>query len=136
MHHNLSQYGTAIDCGYITGISGFTIIATHPDTNLGTRPVIQHNVSWVYQPLQFNETDSHSTEVINVFATWASMRPYCRYCHSHDHALINCHLCNETGHISKSCPRKNESSNTSSKKVRKQPKSTSIEHAKRVPTLE
>ncbi|KAG1532563.1 hypothetical protein G6F49_013671 [Rhizopus delemar] len=65
------------------------------------------------------------------------MAPYCRYCHSEDHALVDCPVklsaivcynCNAHGHKSRSCPRKNAtpSSDVPNKKARKTPNSVPI----------
>ncbi|KAI9487134.1 MAG: hypothetical protein EXX96DRAFT_646843 [Benjaminiella poitrasii] len=65
-----------------------------------------------------DSTLSSSIDHVQVRTTWKSMPPFCRYCHSPDHALADCtlrqtstvcHLCNETGHIARQCPRKNPS---------------------------
>ena len=76
------------------------------------------------------------------------MPPYCKYCHSMDHALIECalrkkkltcDLCHEFGHFQRECPRRNEDSSKSGKKRKvsqgskknavSQPSSTSSESA-------
>ncbi|KAI7908100.1 uncharacterized protein BX663DRAFT_492989, partial [Cokeromyces recurvatus] len=73
---------------------------------------------------------------MTVLATWASMPPYCRYCHSQEHALIDCdlrktaticHFCNAPGHIAKNCPRRSEVKKSNlAKKARKVSKVTSL----------
>ncbi|KAG1077477.1 hypothetical protein G6F42_024817 [Rhizopus arrhizus] len=53
------------------------------------------------------------------------MSPYCKYCHSMNHALIECalrkkkltcDLCHEFGHFQREYPRRNEDSSKSGKK--------------------
>lgn len=65
------------------------------------------------------------------------MGPYCRYCHSADHALMNCDKentriscfnCNILGHLDKDCPHRNgpASLGTLHKKARKVPNSSNM----------
>ncbi|KAG1146839.1 hypothetical protein G6F37_011887 [Rhizopus arrhizus] len=122
MQRNLSSFGTVVD-------SVSDNIVEH------RLPELQHNVRWVYQPLDYSSQPRPSfllAEVdINVHATWSSMKPYCRYCHG-DHSLNNCEVrqkaiicywCNGSGHIAKYRDRKNVygASGVPNKKSRKIP---------------
>ncbi|KAG1258347.1 hypothetical protein G6F68_008820 [Rhizopus microsporus] len=145
MQRNLSSFGTVVDSGIIKGSSGVysgkgyvvleQFLKTTDNTVEHRLPELQHNVRWVYQPLDYSSQPRPSSllaEVdINVHATWSSMKPYCRYCHG-DHSLNNCEVrqkaiicywCNGSGHIAKYCDRKNVygASGVPNKKSRKIP---------------
>ncbi|KAG0905978.1 hypothetical protein G6F33_011739 [Rhizopus arrhizus] len=128
MQRNLSSFGTVVDSDIIKGSSGVysgkgyvvleQFLKTTDNTVEHRPPELQHNVRWVYQPLDYSSQPRPSSlaEVdINVYATWSLMKPYCRYCHG-DHSLNNCEVrqkaiicywCNGSGHIAKYCDRKN-----------------------------
>ena len=143
MQCNLSPFGKIVDSGIIKGSSGIYsgkgyVVLEKPSNaaqppNGSTHRELQHNVHWVYQPLAYSASSASSPLLaaveINVYATWSSMKPYCRYCHG-DHALKDCVLrkkattcywCNEVGHIAKYCDRKNVSgpSGAPNKRARK-----------------
>ncbi|KAG0869163.1 hypothetical protein G6F34_014185 [Rhizopus arrhizus] len=129
MQRNLSSFGHIIDSGTIRGTSGiysgkgYVVLEKFPESDQQRaetpRPELQHNVHWVYQPLAYSTSATSASLLddvsINVYATWSSMKPYCRYCHG-DHPLKDCRVrqqaticywCNESGHIAKYCDRKN-----------------------------
>ncbi|KAG1135305.1 hypothetical protein G6F37_012780 [Rhizopus arrhizus] len=91
MQRNLSSFGTVVDSGIIKGSSGvysgkgYVVLEQFLKTTEHRPPELQHNVRWVYQPLDYSSQPRPSSllaEVdINVHATWSSMKPYCRYCH-------------------------------------------------------
>ncbi|KAL0082351.1 hypothetical protein F4703DRAFT_1930701 [Phycomyces blakesleeanus] len=134
MTNNFSQFGAIVDCGYVTGSSGlyagggYAVLALSPPNSTHSSAKLSHSLNWSYQPLDYSSdtgTLSSDFDHVSIFATWAAMPPFCRYCHLDKHALINCdllkkatmcRLCNTGGHIAKSCPRKNESSVTSQKR--------------------
>ncbi|CAO0793121.1 unnamed protein product [Mucor circinelloides] len=114
MRFNLDQFGKLIDCGYVTG---------------GKRTALTHAFNWTYNPVDYSSPFGNllqiQQQVLVVFAMWAAMPPYCKYCHSMDHALIDCalrkkkltyDLCHEFGHFQRECPRRNEDSSKSGKK--------------------
>ncbi|KAL0084529.1 hypothetical protein F4703DRAFT_1980925 [Phycomyces blakesleeanus] len=133
MTNNFSQFGTIVDCGYVTGSSGlyagggYAVLALSPSNSTHSSVKLSHSLNWYYQPLNYSSdtgTLSFDFDHVSIFATWAAMPPFCQYCHLDKHALIDCDLrkkatmcclCNDGGHIAKSCPRKNESSVTSQK---------------------
>ncbi|KAL0073979.1 hypothetical protein J3Q64DRAFT_1649474 [Phycomyces blakesleeanus] len=133
MTNNFSQFGAIVDCGYVTGSSGlyagggYAVLALSPPNSTHSSVKLSHSLNWSYQPLNYSSdtgTLSSDFDHVSIFATWAAMPPFCRYCHLDKHALIDCDLrkkatmcclCNDGGHIAKSCPRKNESSVTPQK---------------------
>ncbi|KAI9470786.1 MAG: hypothetical protein EXX96DRAFT_490592, partial [Benjaminiella poitrasii] len=123
MQHNFAQFGIVADCGVVTNaddlFSGLGYVVLERSTASTSTPllVLQHNVDWSYHPIDYladnDSTLSSSIDRVQVRATWKSMPPFCQYCHSPDHALVDCtlrqtsavcHLCNETGHIARQCP--------------------------------
>ncbi|KAG1320059.1 hypothetical protein G6F62_011522 [Rhizopus arrhizus] len=105
------------------------------------RPFPPHKLHWTYPSANSNEPSDTNLDTtldrVLVYATFASMAPYCRYCHSEGHALVDCpvklsaivcYSCNTQGHKSRSCPRKNAtpSSGVPSKTARKIPNSVPI----------
>lgn len=135
MSSNLSQYGNILDCGLVKGSTGvyagggYAVLIVQSEHT----QALSHSLDWAYHPLDYSITSScalsKESDSVNVLATWASMPPYCRYCHSEQHAILDCekrknatlcHLCHAAGHIAKHCPRKNVSL---SKKQRKTPSS-------------
>ncbi|KAI8364515.1 hypothetical protein EDC96DRAFT_608590 [Choanephora cucurbitarum] len=110
MISNLKVFGNIFDfgldfsaAGVYTG-NGYVVIECFEKNTATSSPSLSHLVDWSYQPIDFNNTDSvtllEKFDRVQVRATWASMAPYCRYCHGSDHALADCH-------ISRVCPRKN-----------------------------
>ncbi|OAD76888.1 hypothetical protein PHYBLDRAFT_165386 [Phycomyces blakesleeanus NRRL 1555(-)] len=134
MTNNFSQFDAIVDCGYVTGSSGlyagsgYAVLVLSPPNSTHSSVKLSHSLNWSYQPLDYSSdtgTLSSDFDHVSIFVTWAAMPPFCRYCHSDKHALINCDLlkkatmcclCNAGGHIAKSCPCKNESSVTSQKR--------------------
>ncbi|KAG1537083.1 hypothetical protein G6F50_014926 [Rhizopus delemar] len=92
-----------------------------------------HVVPWKFTPVSRNSDETRlQPNEVEVFATWNSMAPYCRYCHGNDHAIIDCtkrlaniscYNCHAFGHKAKGCPRRNDPSPqvTANKKARKTP---------------
>ncbi|KAI9337345.1 hypothetical protein BD770DRAFT_237434 [Pilaira anomala] len=136
---NLQKYGDLLDSGLAVGTSGvyagygYAVLAISESQTTA----LTHSVDWLYFPLNYDHLSgdilSDTPDSVHVLATWASMPSFCRYCHSDQHALLDCpvrqkatvcRLCNKTGHIAKFCPRKNTSgpSPALSKKPRKMPK--------------
>ncbi|KAG1097866.1 hypothetical protein G6F42_018100 [Rhizopus arrhizus] len=133
MRFNLDQFGKLIDCGY------------------GKHTALTHAFNWTYNPVDYSSPSGNLLQIqqqVLVFAMWAAMPPYCKYCHSMDHALIDCalrkkkltyDLCHEFGHFQRECPRRNQDSNKLGKKRKvsqgskknavSQPSSTSSEPA-------
>lgn len=137
MRSNLSSFGTIIDCGKVCGLAGlysgqgYAVLEVHKQGP--HRSNLMHVVPWKFTPVSRNsdETRLQPSEV-EVFATWNSMAPYCRYCHGNDHAIIDCtkrlaniscYNCHAFGHKAKGCPRRNDPSPqvTANKKARKTP---------------
>ncbi|KAI8636269.1 hypothetical protein BD408DRAFT_321294, partial [Parasitella parasitica] len=129
MHHNLDRFGQLIDCGYVTGGSGiyagggYAVLAV--DANKHETP--QHSLNWVnyHHPINFSSGEllTERDHVLSL-ATWAAMPPYCKYCHSMDHSLIqcttrkqkiSCDLCGVAGHFKCFCSRRNEDPDNSTK---------------------
>ncbi|KAI8637382.1 hypothetical protein BD408DRAFT_437064 [Parasitella parasitica] len=122
MHFNLKRFGNLIDCGYVTGGSGilyagggYAVLAVEDGhTNL------EHSFSWAYHPIDYSSSSGKllldTREHVLAFATWAAMFPYCKYCHSMDHALLHCDLCHEFGHFQRGSPHRNDASSKSGKK--------------------
>ncbi|EPB89320.1 hypothetical protein HMPREF1544_03829 [Mucor circinelloides 1006PhL] len=110
MHFNFDQFRKLIDCGY------------------GKHTALTHAFNWTYNPVDYSSPSGdllQTQEQVLVFATWAVMPPYCKYCHSMNHALIECalrkkkltcDLCHEFGHFQREYPRRNEDSSKSGKK--------------------
>ncbi|KAG2193953.1 hypothetical protein INT47_003523 [Mucor saturninus] len=127
MKISLAPYGDLIDCGFVTGSSGYAVIAVPTSSNSTVKP-LTHSVPWFYAPSDYASSTgevSSTLEVVNILATWASMPPFCRYCHSESHALLYCqlrkkaticHLCHVPGHIAKFCPRKNNAGDSVGKR--------------------
>jgi hypothetical protein len=129
MHHNLSRYGLLIDCGYVTGGSGIYARGGYAVLAVESSHVpLDHSLNWAYHPIDYSSPACAllpDREQALAFATWAAMPPFCKYCHSLDHALINCEirkkklncdLCNAFGHYRRECPRRNEEASKSGKK--------------------
>ena len=135
MRYNLSSFGTIIDCGKVCGFAGlysgqgYTVLEVHKQGP--HRSNLMHVVPWKFTPVSRNpdETRLQPSEV-EVFATWNSMAPYCRYCHGNDHAIIDCtkrlaniscYNCHAFERKAKGCPRRNDPSLqvTANKKARK-----------------
>ncbi|EPB90447.1 hypothetical protein HMPREF1544_02655 [Mucor circinelloides 1006PhL] len=133
MHHNLQKFGQLIDCGFVTGGSGvyagggYAVLAVSPK-----HKALEHSLNWTYHPIDFSSGQllSKRDNVLSL-ATWAAMPSYCKYCHSMDHALIDCAtrkqkipclLCGTFGHFQRSCPRRNEDpiNSTKERKVSKE----------------
>ncbi|KAL9536447.1 hypothetical protein MBANPS3_012644, partial [Mucor bainieri] len=120
MHHNLDQFGELIDCGYVTGGSGiyagggYAVLAVDKKKHAP----LQHSLNWSFQPMDFLAEKLHEDRDASLaLATWAAMPPYCKYCHSMDHSLLNCatrkskmtcDLCGDPGHMKRACPRQND----------------------------
>ncbi|KAG0820574.1 hypothetical protein G6F18_012570 [Rhizopus arrhizus] len=150
MIQNLSAFGQVLDSGIICGTAGLfsgrgyallELTQKGSAVSQGNDTVVQrllpsHNLDWAYRSFNIStEEDNDVPSVpdnVLVYATFASMAPYCRYCHSEDHALVDCPVklasivcynCNVPGHKSRSCPRKNAPafSGVSNKKARKTP---------------
>ncbi|OBZ81138.1 hypothetical protein A0J61_10813 [Choanephora cucurbitarum] len=97
MFRNLSSFGRVADCGLVRGIAGtFTgrgyvvleVESSSPRT-------LQHEVHWQYSYLSPRGDHkgvraSEPSDAIKVYATWAKMDFYCRYCHQHDHVIKSC----------------------------------------------
>lgn len=127
MNQNLMHFGRVVDCGIITnskGIfagSGYVVLEIKSsETSDPSFRSLSHLIDWSYQPFDYSYESElvllNDFERVQVKATWASMPPFCRYCHSSEHALADCIMrrkattcynCNATGHISRVCPRKN-----------------------------
>ncbi|KAG1592700.1 hypothetical protein G6F47_009347 [Rhizopus delemar] len=150
---NLEPYGTVLDSGIISGSAGlfsgrgYAILerpsrpssqSTDAPGTTDVRPLPPHKLDWTYPSVNNNEISDIDLDTtldrVLVYATFASMAPYCRYCHSEDHPLVDCPVklsaivcynCNAHGHKSRSCPRKNAtpSSDVPNKKARKTPNS-------------
>ncbi|KAL7315132.1 hypothetical protein PS15m_006623 [Mucor circinelloides] len=131
MRFNLGQFGKLIDCGYVTGGSGiyagggYAVLAVEK----GKHTALTHAFNWTYyNPVDYSSPSGNLLQIqkqVLVFATWAAMPPSCKYCHSMDHALIDCalrkkkltcDLCHEFRHFQRECPRRNEDSSKSGKK--------------------
>ncbi|KAK4521025.1 uncharacterized protein ATC70_004013 [Mucor velutinosus] len=127
IHHSLDKYGQLIDCGYVIG--GSSIYASGDYAVLAvnsTYTKFEHSLNWTYQPIDFSSGDllPERNNILSL-ATWAAMPPYCKYCHSMDHALIDCETHKKkltydfwgiAGHFQRSCPRRNEDPDNSTKK--------------------
>ena len=126
MNHNLRHYGKIIDSGLVTNSSGVYTGSGYVVLELSTLETsdsscsLSHLIDWSFQPIDYSDVSTlslcQSFDRIQVRATWATMPPFCRYCHSSEHALKDCSVrrtattcfnCHEVGHISRSCPRKN-----------------------------
>jgi hypothetical protein len=144
MFANLSRFGTIVDYGTVRGLAGvysdrgYAVLATNGDSAL------THALDWKYRCLFADDAENSAETSVEVYATWDSMSPYCRYCHASDHALadcskkkskISCYNCNEIGHMAKSCPRRhsNSSAGRTVHKARKTP-STMSPNAQSTPT--
>lgn len=144
MFANLSRFGTIVDCGTVRGLAGvysgrgYAVLATTGDSAL------THALDWKYRCLFADDSEDPVETSVEVYATWDSMAPYCRYCHASDHAFadcpkkkskISCYNCNEVGHMAKSCPRRHSNSYTGRTvhKARKTP-STMSPNARSTPT--
>ncbi|KAI9366486.1 hypothetical protein BD770DRAFT_291983, partial [Pilaira anomala] len=136
---NLERFGTILDSGLAVGTTGvyagygYAVLVV-PENH---QHELTHSLNWSFYPLDYTQLSGNvflkEQDSVNVFATWASMPPFCRYCHSDKHALLECELrmkaticrlCNVAGHIAKYCPRKNtsnSSTNSLAKKPRKMP---------------
>lgn len=136
---NLERFGTILDSGLAVGTTGvyagygYAVLVV-PENH---QHELTHSLNWSFHPLDYTHLSGNvflkEQDYVNVFATWASMPPFCRYCHSDKHALLECELrmkaticrlCNVAGHIAKYCPRKNtsnSSTNSLAKKPRKLP---------------
>ncbi|KAL7335026.1 hypothetical protein PS15p_200569 [Mucor circinelloides] len=121
MHHNLDRFGQLIDCGYVTG-GGYAVLAV--DAN--KHETLLHSFNWAYHPIDCSSGEllTEQDHILSL-ATWAAMPPYCKYCHSMGHSLIQCatrkqkitcDLCGVAGHFKRSCPRRNEDADNSTKK--------------------
>ncbi|KAG0980558.1 hypothetical protein G6F25_011725 [Rhizopus arrhizus] len=131
MQRNLSSFGHIVDSGTIRGTSGiysgkgYVVLEKFPESNQHrdetTRPELQHNVHWVYQPLAYSTLATSAFLLddvsINVRVTWSSMKSCSR-----QQATI-CYWRNESGHIAKYGDRKNVYgvSDAPNKKTRKTP---------------
>ncbi|ORE19747.1 hypothetical protein BCV71DRAFT_242666 [Rhizopus microsporus] len=104
MFANLSRFGTIVDCGTVRGLAGvysgrgYAVLATTGDSAL------THALDWKYRCLFADDSEDPVETSVEVYATWDSMAPYCRYCHASDHAFadcpkkkskISCYNCNE-----------------------------------------
>lgn len=138
MHENLSAFGKVLNCGTTCGLAGvysgrgYAVLELHQSES---SPKLPHVIPWNYTDICSTDPKPISVEV---YATWKSMDPYCRYCHGNDHALLNCpkklskvtcYNCHGQGHKSKSCPRRNEGGG---KKTRKSYESVSEETPSKV----
>ena len=140
----MSQFGTLLDCGFVTGASGVysgngyaVLSANNTSPTSSSFKSLSHKIHWTYFPIDYSkETGNYSdtSTAVNVLATWAQMPAYCRYCHAPDHSMntcalrlknMRCNLCHETGHIRKDCGRKNVSTVDHAKK-RKTPKDVEL----------
>ncbi|EPB92395.1 hypothetical protein HMPREF1544_00693 [Mucor circinelloides 1006PhL] len=145
----------------VTGINIFDIVPSKTKTaclgyavlavEKGQHTALAHAFNWTYNPVDYSSPSGdllQTQEQVLVFATWAAMPPYYKYCHSMNHALIDCALrkkkltCDvfhEFGHFQRECPRRNQDSNKLGKKRKvsqgskknavSQPSSTSSEPA-------
>ncbi|KAG0755848.1 hypothetical protein G6F62_008151 [Rhizopus arrhizus] len=150
---NLQRYGTVVDCGLAWSVAGtfggkgYVYLETISKKSQGDnstndgRPAstVPHVLNWQYMAAACHLGASEKSDISNeavVYATWNSMKAYCRYCHSQDHVIVDCEdkkkaticfHCNGFGHIARDCPRKNRSSsgapNTTHKRARKVPSS-------------
>ncbi|KAG1171846.1 hypothetical protein G6F70_006705 [Rhizopus microsporus] len=77
---------------------GYAVLATTGDSAL------THALDWKYRCLFADDSEDPVETSVEVYATWDSMAPYCRYCHASDHAFadcpkkkskISCYNCNE-----------------------------------------
>ncbi|GAN11859.1 hypothetical protein MAM1_1135d11476, partial [Mucor ambiguus] len=140
VEYNLGQFGHLIDCGFVQGGSGCYGGDAYAVLAVGEHHApLQHSLHWSYHPLDFSSPTAGllpDRDHVMALATWAAMPPFCRYCHSMDHALINCDarkqkltcdLCHEFGHYQRSCPRRNGDPDKSGKK-----RKVSQEHQKKV----
>lgn len=144
----MSQFGTLLDCGFVTGANGVysgngyaVLSANHTSPTSSSFKSLSHKIHWTYFPIDYSqETGNYSdtSTAVNVLATWAQMPAYCRYCHAPDHSMntcalrlknMKCNLCHETGHIRKDCGRKNVSTVDHAKK-RKTPKDIVLKETK------
>lgn len=140
MLSNLERFGSIIDCGVVRGLAGvysdrgYVVLAT--DSSPSNTDLLTHAIDWTYLPLALNTSEAIATTSVEVYATWNSMAPYCRYCHASDHALldclkkkakVSCYNCNELGHIAKSCPRRHSdpAAGRTAHKARKTPSKVS-----------
>lgn len=155
MISNLKAFGNIFDfgldfsaAGVYTG-NGYVVIECFEKNNSTSSPSLSHLVDWSYQPIDFHNTDSvtllETFDRVQVRATWASMAPYCRYCHGSDHALADCKLrrdaticytCHESGHISRVCPRKNNGAGKKRKTVANRPSAPPLPKPSSSPTTE
>ncbi|OBZ81057.1 hypothetical protein A0J61_10895 [Choanephora cucurbitarum] len=128
MELNMGHFGHVIDSVLVESTAGvfhgmgYVVHKTKSSKHNSPIQPLSHLVDWTYFPIDFSADDDNTLlnkyDRIQIKATWASMPPFCRYCHSSDHALVDCSLrrkaiicfnCHEAGHISGSCPRKNSS---------------------------
>ncbi|OBZ81168.1 hypothetical protein A0J61_10783 [Choanephora cucurbitarum] len=125
----LDQLCTDMCCGqwfnhHSTGVyteNGYVVLEIKSSESSNSPPHSLSNlIDYSYQPINYQESAQlclhKNFDRVQVKATWASMPPFCRFCHSPEHALADCLLrrkattcfhCNELGHISRVCPRKN-----------------------------
>ncbi|CEG74445.1 hypothetical protein RMATCC62417_09662 [Rhizopus microsporus] len=90
MHTNLSKFGQVVDCGIVRDLTGLYTGRGYAVLDISqTNPVhaLTRAVSWQYTPCR---TDRMNPTTVEVYAIWNSMGPYCRYCHSSEHALVGC----------------------------------------------
>ncbi|KAL4208296.1 hypothetical protein CU097_001895 [Rhizopus azygosporus] len=63
---------------------GYAVLATTGDSAL------THALDWKYRCLFADDSEDPVETSVEVYATWDSMAPYCRYCHASDHAFADC----------------------------------------------
>jgi hypothetical protein len=139
---NLSNFGSVIDCSMVSGISGNFTGRGYAVLELGSSPTvgethrtISHSLHWQYARLsaKTGTQSSSSSDAVTVYATWANMGSYCRYCHQDTHVIDRCperyrstmyYNCNTLGHVAPICSRKNSAATNGlapNKKLRKTP---------------
>ncbi|KAI8643459.1 hypothetical protein BD408DRAFT_342385, partial [Parasitella parasitica] len=82
MRFNLNEFGDVLSCGIVFGGSG---------SYTGGGYAVLAN--WNFQLVDFISKSndlSDDRESVLIHAMWAAMPPFCKYCHSMDHALIDC----------------------------------------------
>ncbi|KAG1139728.1 hypothetical protein G6F37_008965 [Rhizopus arrhizus] len=91
---NLSTFGSVIDCGMVSGISGnftgrgYAVLELDSSSTVDeTHRNIFHSLHWQYARLSAKTgiQSSSSSDAVTVYATWANMGSYCRYCHQDTH---------------------------------------------------
>ncbi|KAG1374421.1 hypothetical protein G6F61_009347 [Rhizopus arrhizus] len=78
--------------GNFTG-RGYAVLELDSSCTVGeTHRTISHPLHWQYARLsaKTGTQSSSSSDTVTVYATWANMGPYCRYCHQDTHVIDRC----------------------------------------------